>query len=57
MENVTIHSVKVSQTVPVFSWLVVFPFQQMEEGILEDQKKALRRYNERKAVSDFQQLQ
>ena len=31
--------------------------QQREEAIMEDQKRALRRYNERKAVADFQNLQ
>jgi len=31
--------------------------RQREEAIMEDQKRALRRYNERKAVSDFQTLQ
>ena len=31
--------------------------QQREEAIMEDQRRALRRYNERKAVSDFQKLQ
>ncbi|XP_058940424.2 cilia- and flagella- associated protein 210-like [Pocillopora verrucosa] len=31
--------------------------RQREEAIMEDQKRALRRYNERKAVADFQNLQ
>lgn len=31
--------------------------RQREEAIMEDQKRALRRYNERRAVADFQTLQ
>ena len=42
----------------VFSFSSFFiHLQQREEAIMEDQKRALRRYNERKAVADFQNLQ
>ena len=42
----------------VFSFSSFFiHLQQREEAIMEDQKRALRRYNERKAVADFQSLQ
>ena len=34
-----------------------FQLKQLEEAIMEDQRKAMRRFNERRAVADLQLLQ